>query len=287
MNLSLPRVILVTGASRGAGKGIAQAFGSQGDIVYVTGRSRQEGDAPLPGTVFASAEDITRRGGIGIPVICDHADDAQVAALFAQILEQHGRLDIMVNNATYLHDDLVKPGPFWEKSLDLANILDVGLRSSYVTSYHAAKIMAEQHSGLLVTTSSPGAACYMHGAAYGAQKAGCDKMMHDMAIDLKPFDVSCVSIWMGVLKTERLELAVKLAPEQYGPFYEIAESAEFTGRVIDALFSSDQRMELTGKTLIGAEIGQQLGVMDIDGRQPFSPREMLGGPLQFNAAIVQ
>ncbi|MEZ5508192.1 MAG: SDR family NAD(P)-dependent oxidoreductase [Gammaproteobacteria bacterium] len=286
MNLSRPRVVLVTGASRGAGKGIAQAFGSLGDIVYVTGRSQNEGDAPLPGTVFATAEDITRRGGIGVPVICDHSDDAQVAALFARILQEQGRLDILVNNATYLHDDLVKPGPFWEKSLDLVNILDVGLRSTYVTSWHAAKIMAEQNSGLIVTTSSPGAACYMHGAAYGAQKAGCDKMMHDMAIDLKPVNVTCVSIWMGVLKTERLELAVKLAPEQYEPFYAMAESPEFTGRVIDALYRNEQRLEQTGKTLIGAEIGQQLGVTDIDGRQPFSPREMLGGPLQFNPAIV-
>lgn len=287
MNLSRPRVVLVTGASRGAGKGIALAFGSQGDIVYVTGRSQQEGDAPLPGTVFATADEVTRRGGIGIAVVCDHSDDTQVEQLFAQIRAEQGRLDILVNNATYLHDDLVKPGPFWEKSLDLANIMDVGLRSTYVTSWHAAKIMAAQKQGLIVTTSSPGAACYMHGAAYGAQKAGCDKMVHDMAIDLKPFNVACVSIWMGVLKTERLELAVKLAPEQYAPFYEMAESAEFTGRVIDVLYGSEQRMTQTGSTLIGAEIGQQLGVTDIDGRQPFSPREMLGGPLTFNPAIVQ
>ena len=287
MNLSRPRVVLVTGASRGAGKGIAQAFGSLGDIVYVTGRSQKEGDGPLPGTVTATATEITRRGGIGIPVFCDHSDDAQVSALFAQIMEQQGRLDILVNNATYLHDDLVKPGPFWEKSLDLANILDVGLRSTYVTSWHAARIMAQQKGGLIVTTSSPGAACYMHGAAYGAQKAGCDKMVHDMAIDLKAVGVTCVSIWMGVLKTERLELAVKLAPEQYGPFYAMAESPEFTGHVIDALYRQDNRLELSGKTLIGAEIGQQLGVTDIDGRQPFSPREMLGGPLQFNPAVVQ
>lgn len=287
MNLSRPRVILVTGASRGAGKGIAQAFGSLGDIVYVTGRSQQEGDAPLPGTVFATAAEITRRGGIGIPVICDHHDDAQVEKLFAQIMAEHNRLDILVNNATYLHDDLVKPGPFWEKSLALANILDVGLRSTYVTSWHAARIMAQQKDGLIVTTSSPGAACYMHGAAYGAQKAGCDKMVHDMAIDLKDVNVTCVSIWMGVLKTERLELAVKIAPEQYGPFYEMAESPEFTGRVIDALHRQTSRLQHTGKTLIGAELGAELGVTDIDGRQPFSPRQMLGGPLVFNPAIVQ
>lgn len=287
MNLSPPRVVLVTGASRGAGKGIALALGALGDIVYVTGRSQKEGDAVLPGTIHATASEITRRGGIGIAVACDHSDDAQVEKLFSQIMQQHGRLDILVNNATYLHDDLVKPGPFWEKSLALVNILDVGLRSTYVTSWHAARIMARQKNGLIVTTSSPGAACYMHGPAYGAQKAACDKMIHDMAIDLKPFNVACVSIWMGVLKTERLELAVKMAPEQYGAFYEMAESPEFTGRVIDALYQQEKHLLHNGETLIGAELGAELGVTDIDGRQPFSPRPMLGAPLQFNPAIVQ
>ena len=102
---SQPRVVLVTGASRGAGKGIAKALGSCGDIVYVTGRTRNEGEAPLPGTVYATAEEINALGGTGIPVICDHGDDDQVVALFERIQEEQGRLDILVNNATYLHDD--------------------------------------------------------------------------------------------------------------------------------------------------------------------------------------
>lgn len=285
MNLS-PRVVLVTGASRGAGKGIALAFGRLGDIVYVTGRSQKEGDAPLPGTVLATAEEITRRGGVGVPVVCDHADDQQVADLFKKILKERGRLDILVNNATSLHDDLVKPGPFWEKSLDLIDILNVGLRSTYVASYHAARIMAEQGNGLIVNTSSPGAACYMHGAAYGAQKAGGDKMIWDMAQDLKPFNVGCVSIWMGVLKTERLDAVMAADPEKYAAFFQMAESPEFTGRIIDALYRDAQLMEKSGRTYIGAEIGKELGVTDVDGNQPHSHREMLGGPLQYNPAVV-
>lgn len=287
MNLSPPRVVLVTGASRGAGKGIALAFGALGDIVYVTGRSQREGDAPLPGTVFATAEAITRRGGIGIAVVCDHGDDAQVENLFQKIISEQGRLDILVNNATALHDDLVRPGPFWEKSADLVDILDVGLRSSYLASWHAAKIMAAQQRGLIVNTSSPGAACYMHGPAYGAQKAGNDKMVWDMAHDLRPFNVACLSIWMGVLNTERLQLAAAANPEQYAPFLQMAESPEFTGRVIDALYRDPKLMEKSGRALIGAEAGFELGVTDIDGRQPHSHREMLGGPIAFNPAVVQ
>lgn len=286
MNLS-PRVILVTGASRGAGKGIAQAFGRLGDIVYITGRSQKEGDAPLPGTVFATANAITRMGGVGVPVVCDHSDDAQVKQLFQQIMEERGQLDILVNNATALHDDLVMPGPFWEKSLDLVDILNVGLRSSYVASYYAAGIMAQQKSGLIVNTSSPGAACYMHGPAYGAQKAGSDKMIWDMAQDLKPFNVGCASIWMGVLKTERLDAVMAADPEKYAAFFQMAESPEFTGRVIDALYRDENLLDKTGRAFIGAEIGMELGVCDLDGSQPHSHREALGGPLPYNPAVVQ
>ncbi|HET8708545.1 MAG TPA: SDR family NAD(P)-dependent oxidoreductase [Pseudomonadales bacterium] len=281
------RVVLVTGASRGAGKGIALALGSKGDIVYITGRSLKEGDAALPGTIYATAEEINKAGGTGIAVACDHADDTQVKALFERIQREQGRLDILVNNAAHIHDDLVMPGPFWEKSLDMANIITVGLRSSYVCSYYAAKIMANQKSGLIVNTSSPGAACYMHGAAYGAQKAGTDKMAWDMAIDLKPFNVAAVSIWMGVLKTERLDRVVAAEPDKYAAFIAMAESPQFTGLVIDALYNDPKLMERSGQALIGAEIGLTLGVKDIDGKQPHSHRDMLGGPISFNPAVVQ
>lgn len=287
MNKNQPRVVVVTGASRGAGKGIALAFGACGDIVYVTGRSQNEGDAALPGTVFSTAEAVTAAGGQGIAAIVDHNDDAQVEALFARIMAEQGRLDILVNNATFLHDSLVMPGPFFEKPLGMIDILGVGLRSSYVAAWHAAKIMAAQQHGLIVNTSSPGAACYMHGPAYGSQKAGSDKMVWDMAHDLKPFNVACVSLWMGVLRTERLEMAVKLDPDTYGPFYQMAETPEFTGRVIDALYRDKALMTRSGQTFYGAEIGLNLGVTEADGRQPPSHRDMLGGPISYNPAVVQ
>jgi len=286
-NTAQQRVVLVTGASRGAGKGIALAFGSQGDIVYVTGRSKQEGDAPLPGTVYATADDVTLRGGQGIAAICDHGDDTQVAALFARIKRDHGRLDILVNNAAHVHDDLIKPGGFWTKSIDLVGILDVGLRSAYIASFHAAKIMAEQGSGLIVNTGSFGARCYMHGPAYGAQKVGLDKMAFDMAHDLRPFGVATSSLWMGMLKTERTEAVMASEPEKYAGFAEMAESPEFTGLVISALYHDSQLMARSGKTFIGAELALELGVNDIDGKQPPSHRPMLGEPIEFSAAVVE
>lgn len=287
MNTATQRVILVTGASRGAGKGIALAFGSQGDIVYVTGRSKNEGDAPLPGTVYATAEEITKRGGQGIAAICDHGDDKQVEALFKQIKRDHGRLDILVNNAAHVHDDLIKPGGFWTKSIDLVGILDIGLRSAYIASFHAAKIMAEQGSGLIVNTGSFGARCYMHGPAYGAQKVGLDKMAFDMAHDLRPFGVATASLWMGMLKTERTDAVIAAEPEKYANFSDMAESPEFTGLVISALHRDSSIMERSGKTWVGAELALELKVTDIDGKQPPSHRSMLGDPIEFSAAVVE
>lgn len=280
-------VAVVTGASRGAGKGIALALGGEGATVYVTGRSRNEGDAPLPGTIQATADAVTAAGGKGIAVRVDHADDSQVRALFEQVRREQGKLDILVNNATAIHGDLIVTGPFWEKSPDLVDILDVGLRSGYMASFFAAPLLAGTGHGLVVFTSSFGANCYMHGPAYGAQKAGVDKFAHDMAVDFQPFDVAVVSIWMGMLKTDRTRHAIDAEPGKFAALWDIAESPEFTGRVIAALYRDPARMEKSGQVLVGAEAARDYGVKDIDGKQPPSHRGALGGPAPANPAIVR
>ncbi|MEY4869356.1 MAG: hypothetical protein RIS11_550, partial [Pseudomonadota bacterium] len=235
------KVVLVTGASRGAGAGIARGFGELGYTVYVTGRTVTPGDAKgwdgtvLPGTVAQTAADVTERGGKGIAVMCDHSDDAQVAALFEQIEREQGRLDILVNNATYIHHQLIEKKPFWEKELDAVKILDVGLRSAYVASWHAAQMMVKQGRGLIGFGSSFGGSCYMHGPAYGAQKAGVDKFAHDMEHDLRGTGVVSVSIWMGPLVTERSLIARDTNPEQYEGFIETAENPEFTAHILNAI----------------------------------------------------
>jgi NAD(P)-dependent dehydrogenase (short-subunit alcohol dehydrogenase family) len=287
MGLTQNRIVVVTGASRGAGKGIALALGATGDTVYVSGRTKQEGDAPLPGSVYATAEEVSRRGGVGVPVVCDHADDEQVKALFDRVAEEQGRLDILVNNAICLPDALTQKGPFWEKPLSMQEILDVGLRSSYVASYYAAPLLVRSAEGLVVNTSSFGGRCYMHGPAYGAGKAGVDKMAHDMAVDFRPHDVAVVSIWMGLLKSERTQAALEKEPELYGKAFERAETPEFTGLVIDALAKDPKRMERSGKVWVGAELAQEYGIQDIDGRQPPSYRRAFGDETTFSDAIVE
>lgn len=280
-------IAVVTGSSRGAGKGIALSLGAAGATVYVTGRSRHEGDAPLPGTIQATADAVSRAGGKGIAVHVDHSDDAQVRALFERVRTEHGRLDILVNNATAIHDDLIVTGPFWEKPLDLVGILDVGLRSAYVASWYAAPLLVARPGGLVVFTSSFGANCYMHGPAYGAQKAGVDKFAHDMAVDFRPFGVAAVSIWMGMLKTDRTRHAIDAEPGKFAKLWDIAESPEFTGRVIAALYRDPGRMEKSGQVLVGAEAALLYGVKDIDGKQPPSHRGALGGPAPANPAVVR
>ena len=285
------KVALVTGASRGAGRGIARGFGELGYTVYVTGRTVAPGDAKgwdgsvLPGTVAETASEVTAAGGKGIAVMCDHSDDAQVAALFAQIEREQGRLDVLVNNATYIHHQLIEKMPFWEKDLDAVKILDVGLRSAYVASWHAARVMVKQASGVIAFGSSFGGSCYMHGPAYGAQKAGVDKFAHDMEHDLRGTGVIAVSIWMGPLVTERSLIAQKTNPEQYEGFIDAAENPEFTAHIIYAIAKAPNRDELSGQTLIGAEIAKQLGVTD-RGREKPSYREMLGSPRPKNPAAV-
>jgi len=280
-------VAVVTGASRGAGRGIAVALGEQGYRVYVTGRTVREGDADLPGTIGATAAQVDAAGGKGIAIQCDHADDAQVAALFARVADEcGGRLDILVNNVTALHDDLVKPGPFWEKSIALVDILDVGLRSHYVASWHAARLMVPNGDGLIAFTSSFGSHCYMHGAAYGAQKAGVDKFAADMAVDLRGTGVAAVSLWMGPLKTERSARTVEEHPETYAEIMKLAETPEFNGRAILAIHDDPERDAISGQTLITAEVAVKYGFTDLDGRQPPSYRGQLGEPRIAHPAII-
>lgn len=285
------KIALVTGASRGAGAGVARGFGELGYTVYVTGRTVAPGDAKgwdgsvLPGTVAETAAAVTAAGGKGIAVTCDHADDAQVASVFEQIAAEQGRLDMLFNNAAYMHHQLIEQKKFWEKELDAARILDVGLRSAYVASWHAARMMVPQGSGVIAFGSSFGGTCYMHGPAYGAQKAGLDKFAHDMGHDFAGTGVRSFSIWMGPLITERSMIARTQHPEQYEGFIESAENPEFTAHILNALASDPRGADLSGSTLIGAEIAKELGVTDRGKERP-SYREMLGNPPIKNPAAV-
>jgi NAD(P)-dependent dehydrogenase (short-subunit alcohol dehydrogenase family) len=281
------RIAVVTGASRGAGRGIARALGAAGYVVVVTGRSTDPDAHDLGGTVAATAAEVSAAGGEGVPVVCDHGDDAQVADLFAGVHERFGRLDVLVNNVFAVPDDLLGPEPFWEKSLDLLRMVDIGLRSTYVASWHAAPLLVRGRDALLVNTSGFGGGCYLHGPAYGAVKAGVDKLAHDMAVDFAPYGITAVSIWMGLLRTERTERTLAAHPDSYAESRPLMESPDFTGRLVAALDARPDKFERTGRVLIGAELGVELGVRDVDGSTPQSRRSFLGDPPTFSQAVVR
>lgn len=280
-------VCVVTGASRGVGRGVALALGAAGATVYVTGRSVHEGDNPLPGTVGQTAADVTAAGGTGIAVACDHGDDAQVEALFARVRQEHGHVEILVNSAIAIPDPLTEVAPFWQKPLSMTALLDVGLRSTYVACHQAADLLIAAR-GLVVNISSAGSRCYMHGPAYGAGKAGTDKMTFDMAHDFRPHGVSVVALWPGLVRTERSARVCAAEPAKYGNALDTAETPQFIGRVVLALHADPQCLEArSGGVFYTAELGQQYGVSDIDGAQPPTPRAYFGAPPDFCPVVVE
>jgi NAD(P)-dependent dehydrogenase (short-subunit alcohol dehydrogenase family) len=281
-------VAVVTGASRGAGRGIAIALGSHGYTVYVSGRTQAAGESALGGTIHDTAAAVTAAGGKGVAVHADHRDDTETAALFERVRRDEGRLDILVNNAALIRDELQLPVPFWEKPLSAStDLLDVGLRSSLVASYYAAPLLVETGRGLVVFTSAPGAVRYQYGAAYGAHKASLDKFAADMGIDFRPFGVAVVSIWMGAVLTERLQQIIDRGPD-LGYLTGIAETPEFTGHVIAALAADPGVLAKSGRTLIGAEVAREYGISDADGRHPPSVRDLMSvEPVNYQGKAAQ
>lgn len=277
-------IAVVTGASRGAGKGIAIALGEAGATVYVTGRSMADGDSLYGGTVGETADLVTQAGGNGVAIALDHTDDKAVAELFERVKAEHGRLDILVNNAAKLVAPPT-PGGFWEKPLESVDLITVGLRSHFVAAYYAVPLLIANGRGLIVNTGHYGSVCYHYGPAYGAQKAGADKMAADMAKELRPHNIAALSIWMGPVDTERARAYLASLPKDSQPKFK-RESPQFTGRVITALYASDQRVKLSGHALIGAELGAKLGVTDIDGIAPLSYRYEMGGPPELHASLT-
>lgn len=265
-------VAVVTGASRGIGKGVALALGDAGATVYVTGRTVMPGAAELPGTIGQTAEEVTRRGGIGIAVQVDQSRDETVAALFARVGEESGRLDVLVNSASTLDSKSERLTPrvsaFW--TLDLGEwekFHGVGLRSHYVASVHAAPLMLQRGRGLIVNVSSAGSVEYYMSVAYGAAKAALDKMTRDMAHELGPHGVSVVSIWPGQVRTEMGEWMASRGIVDLSR----AETPLLSGRAVVALADDPQVATRSGGCFYTADLAHDYGFTDVDGRVPSRP----------------
>src|ERR1700756_4565952 len=276
------KVAVVTGASRGIGKGVALALAEQGATVYVTGRTVTPGSYPLPGTVGETAAAVDARGGKGIAVPVDHGNDARGGALFDQVKREQGRLDILVNNAFSLPEDLTEPGSFWEKPLSNWEMVDVGVRSNFVAAWHAAKIMTPQKSGLIVAISGYVGVTYTYGVVFGTCKSAVDRMARDMAIELQPHNIASLSLWQGLTFTERAHRNIARDPSMTtktvtNPL--VGCSPEHPGRVIAALALDPRVMKRSGGTFITAEVAQDYGITDVDGKVIPSLRDKRGAPI--------
>jgi NAD(P)-dependent dehydrogenase (short-subunit alcohol dehydrogenase family) len=265
------KVAVVTGASRGVGKGIALGLGEAGATIYVTGRTKEEGTdiEKLGGTVFQTAEEVNAIGGKGIAVHCDHRDDAQVENLFRRVREENGRLDILANNAWGGYEQMEHDGeftwlkPFWEQPFwRWDSMFDGGVRAAYVASALAARMMVEQQSGLIVNVSFWAAQKYIANVAYGAAKAAVDKMTADMAHEAEKYNIAVISLYPGLVRTESVLRAAE--------YFDLSnsESPQFTGRVIAGLANDPNLMSRTGKVWVGAALANEYSIQDIDGKQP-------------------
>jgi len=264
-------VALVAGASRGVGKGVALGLGEARATVYLTGRTVQEGTGVdgLPGTIYQPAQEVERLGGQAIPIPCDHRDDAQVDALLGQIMSDHGRLDLLVNNVWGGYEHLMLNGqyvdnlPFWEQPIERwDSMFAAGVRAHYVASVLAAKRMTEQRSGLIVTISFWAAQKFLGSPAYGAAKAADDKLIRDMAHQLRDYHVAAVSLYPGLVRTENVL--------RFAEFLNLSnsESPQFVGRAVAALAGDPQIMAKTGEVLVAAALAHEYGFVDVDGTMP-------------------
>jgi dehydrogenase/reductase SDR family member 1 len=265
------KVAVVTGASRGVGKGIALGLGEAGATVYVTGRTVREGEGQgqLPGNIHGTAEEVTAQGGQGIAVQCDHRDDAQVEAAFARVQTEQGRLDILVNNVWGGYERMVENGvftwvaPFWEQPMWRWDAMfAAGVRAHYAASRWGARIMVPQGSGLMVSISFFAAQKFMGNTAYGVAKAATDRMIADMAHELRDHNVAAVSLYPGLVRTE--------AVMRDAAYFDLSnsESPQFQGRVVAALAGDPNVLSKSGRPLVTAVVALEYGIEDIDGKQP-------------------
>jgi dehydrogenase/reductase SDR family protein 1 len=256
------KIAVVTGATRGIGKGTAIALGEQGCTVYVTGRSSGSGDR----TVEATAKAVKEAGGEGRPFQCDHGDDEQIAALFEQVRADAGKLDLLVNNVYKIPTPPAWGGGFWDHPISIwDDQVGIGLRAHYVASWHAAQLLFESGPGAaILNVSSPGGQSYHFSSSYGAGKAGLDRLTKDMAVELEPKGVAACVLYPGAVATE----FILDNSEQSGMDLTQLQTPLFVGRAGVALLRADDLMARSGSIQWVEDLAEEFGLDDENGNRP-------------------
>jgi NAD(P)-dependent dehydrogenase (short-subunit alcohol dehydrogenase family) len=277
------KVAVVTGASRGAGRGIALALGEAGATVYVIGRTTRDGPKPgdgAEGTIEDTAEEVTARGGVGIPVRADCTVEQEVAAVFERVKLEQGRLDILANAVWGAADSFSTMDewmasmsrPFWQQPSRLwQDMMVAGPFAYLLASSHAAPLMADTGKGLIVGVTD-GVIDGMAEAEYGGQLVWdlshrcINRMLKGMSVDAKPNNIAVVTLMPGFMRTERVmrNMPTEELKKLFG--FEKSESTEYIGRAVSALGADANVMQKTGELLFVADLAQEYGFTDVDGR---------------------
>ncbi|XP_003474454.1 dehydrogenase/reductase SDR family member 1 [Cavia porcellus] len=263
------QVCVVTGASRGIGRGIALQLCQAGATVYITGRNED--------TLQVAAEEAQSLGGKCVPVVCDSSQENEVRSLFERVArEQNGRLDVLVNNAFSGVQSILKATSktFWELPASIwDDINNTGLRGHYLCSVYGARLMVPAGRGLIVVISSPGGLQYLFNTAYGVGKAACDRLAADCAHELRCHGVSYVSLWPGMVQTELLQDYMAKEEQtkdprfsQFKKLFSASETTEMSGKCVVALATDPNILKLSGKVLPSCDLARRYGLKDVDGR---------------------
>ncbi|MCC5886246.1 MAG: SDR family NAD(P)-dependent oxidoreductase [Gammaproteobacteria bacterium] len=256
------KIAVVTGASRGIGKGIALALGEQGCTVYVTGRSTGPGER----TIDTTARQVTEAGGEGRAIQCDHGVDADIEALFKRIASEVDHIDILVNNVYKIPDPPAWGGGFWDHPISIwDDQVGIGLRAHYVASWHAAALLFKAGPGAaIINVSSPGGQSYHFSSSYGAGKAGLDRLTADMAVELEPKGVAAVVLYPGSVATEFIQDVAKSQEMDLSQ----SQTPLFVGRSAVALLGATDLMARSGSIQWVEDLAEEFDILDENGKRP-------------------
>jgi dehydrogenase/reductase SDR family protein 1 len=255
------KIAVVTGASRGIGKGIALALGEKGCTVYITGRTTGDGER----TIDTTARMVTEAGGEGRAIRCDHGNDSEIEALFKQIGEEAGHIDILVNNVYKIPTPPAWGGGYWDHPIQVwDDQVGIGLRAHYVASWHAAELMFKSDGAKMLNVSSPGGQSYHFSSSYGTGKAGLDRMTADMAVELEPKGIPAVVLYPGSVSTEFIQDAA----EEQGMDLSQSQTPLFVGRCAVALLGAEDLMSRTGTIQWVEDLGEEFDILDENGKRP-------------------
>jgi NAD(P)-dependent dehydrogenase (short-subunit alcohol dehydrogenase family) len=270
MQSAQQKIAVVTGASRGGGKAIAIELGVAGWTVYVTGRSTRAGPTTenLPTTIEETRDAVTRAGGIGIAVKCDHSNISEIDGLVARLQKEQGHIDLLVNNAWggYEHHDVTEfVRPFWEQPVSRwDDMFDRGLRPTLFTSARFGPIFVKQQVGLIINTVAWLHGDYLGNLYYDAAKAAIVRCTLGMAQELKPYGVPVIALAPGFMRTERVLLAHSKQPFDLS----VTESPLYLARAVRAIVEDPHILEGSGQVLYVGDLARKYGFTDEDGRQP-------------------